>query len=207
MKGLLRKDFYVALSTCRTLLLVSGVFMVVSIFGSSNLFFTVFPGMYLSIIGISLYSQDETQGWLEYSQTLPLGRDIIVTERYLFTLLLSVVGFGFFLVCQLICMVITPGFTLSSLLGVLPLYLVSSLAAPIFNLPCMFRWGAEKGRLVYVATIALMGGFYVPVGVFSNPSDGLTLPAFSMALTLPLLLVLYWLSWRLSLRFFRQRAL
>lgn len=207
MKGLLRKDLYMMFSYCRSLLLISFTFMAASIFVDRNSFFLLFPGMYLSIIGLSLYSIDETQGWLKYSLALPYGKDLIVTERYLFNLLVSGAGLIVFVGCQLVRTLLDPGFGVFDIAELIPPYIIISLASPILNLPCMFRLGAEKGRIVYLATIAAMAGGLFPISTIVNdnvPVSGLSGIFFVIV---PVFLVLYGISWQLSIRFFRAREL
>lgn len=207
MKGLLRKDFYTTLYNCRSLLIISLTFMVVSVFAHGVSFFILFPGMYLSVIGLSLYSIDETQGWLRYSLTLPYGRDLIVTERYLFNLIISALGLVVFLVCQLIHMITEPGFSLSDVAELIPFYLISGLAAPILNLPCMFKLGAEKGRIVYYATIAALAGGLYPATSIINQRDLPVRHSLPVLMILLVFLALYAISWQVSIRFFRKREL
>lgn len=207
MKGLLRKDCYMTVAYCRALLLVAVVFMVVSIFSNGSLFFIMFPGMYLSMIGTSLYAMDESQGWLKYSLTLPYGRDLIVTERYVFSLLMALVGCATFLVTQLLHILVDPTFTLASILELLPLYLTSTMVTPIISLPCMFRFGAEKGRLVYLFTVGFTTAFLFPISSMAEAEpQSFTFSGFLWIILL-VLPVVFFFSWYLSLRFFRKREL
>ena len=76
MKGLLRKDFYMLWSYCRSFLVLILVFSLVSL-AQPNAFYTIYPVMIASMLPISVISYEERCKWNIYCQTLPKVTEVL----------------------------------------------------------------------------------------------------------------------------------
>ena len=206
MKGLLRKDFYMMVRYCRSMLLILVMFLGVSFVNTDNLFFNVYPCMLCSMLPITLISYDERSHWNQYSMTMPYTRAQLVGSKYLLGLMVNAAAVVVSLLTAVLRTVffahdtVVPGDVLS--LG--SMMLAVSLAAPSLCLPWIFKLGAEKGRLAFYGVIVVMFGGAAAVSNLS--ANGVGIPAgFSGPWILPGMAALYAASWALSLAFYKKK--
>lgn len=200
MKGLMKKELLTLWRASRGFLLMCVVFIIVSIFSQDNIIFLLMPIMISGLLPSTLLSYDERCRWQEFSGSLPVTRAQLVSAKYLLGL-----------ICMTVVLVITalahlivhrnPSDTLFSMLG--SMYGLSLFISAV-SLPMMFKFGVEKGRLWYYATLVLIGGA-------SGASAGLAPELMQSELPavlrfVPLIgIVLYAVSWLLSIRFYEKR--
>lgn len=209
MKGLLLKDLYMALKYCRAYLLISALFAVLSLF-SDNLFLLLYPVLMAGAIPVNLISYDEKSGWGTYSGTLPYTRRQLVSAKYLVALIALGVGMVLVGMIQLLRLVYT-GESWQEYGQLLLLLPAVSLIVPCLLLPVVFKYGVEKGRLVfYAVVIVVAGGFGALGAVLTDDGFAVGLPALGAWLAptafLAALLLLAG-SWLLSIRFYEKREL
>ena len=89
MKGLLLKDWYMIQKYCRSYILITAVFIGLSLANGENLFFTFYPCMLCGMIPVTLLGYDERSGWMQYSGTMPYAKEQIVSEKYLIGILVQ----------------------------------------------------------------------------------------------------------------------
>ena len=206
MKGLLRKDIYMAAQYYRAVLLVVAVFLLLTIFGDGSLIFLAYPTMISGMLPITLLSYDTHFKWEQYSGTLPYTRAQLVTVKYLMGLIFS--G-GVLLVCLGVLalrQILGEGFDLDTFLGAGLLCLGLGVASPVLLLPLAFKFGPEKGRLLFIVLIASLCG----AGFALGQTDFLSGLAIGNTVVVALAaagvtLVLYLLSWRLSIHFYQKK--
>ncbi len=206
MKGLLIKDFYMLLKYARIFLAMVVLFLGITAFGDeSGSFMLAYPLLMASILSVSLLSYDEKFHWDSYCLTTPVSRGVIVTEKYLLTLILT--GTVFILTALLqLRLALTDAMTAAEYFAMLDSLLIMAVAAPAIMLPVIFKLGMEKGRLAYYIVFGL-----VFLGVMTVPDmlDGRKLAFTSSPLVSLLILafcaVVYFISWRLSIRFYKSR--
>ena len=104
MKGLLKKDLYMIWAYGRMLLLISALFLAMSVFAPAeeNFFFVIYPVLLGGVLPVTLLSYDERFGWNRYCDTMPLSRKQIVNERFLMSLLSFLVLYALTLLVQAI---------------------------------------------------------------------------------------------------------
>ncbi|HJC25972.1 MAG TPA: ABC-2 transporter permease [Candidatus Eisenbergiella merdavium] len=214
MKGLLLKDFYMAEKYCRAFFLIVVVFFGISLLGSASFFLLVYPCILMGLIPSSLLSYDEREKWDVYSGTLPCTRAQLVSGKYLTGLLgelpvilLTVALYG---VSQARTGAFDPA-VLARMAGVM---LLLGLIGPATTLPFLFRFGSEKGRIAYFAVIVFLcaacGALNsIPLSTGENDlGSWLMLPSAGASLAVAAAAVLlYALSWRLSIAFYEKREL
>ena len=207
MKGLLLKDWYQVRSSMKTMYLAVAVVLIIWMFGSSSSY--VFPvsyaAIFLGILPVNLLTYDQSVGWVEYGQTLPVSKKTLVAEKYLIGLFCAaaavVIGGLFVTVIPLRTGTALDKDALSLLAGsVCAILLINGI-----SLPLLYRFGAEKARMIYVLTFAgfgamLGGGGAVLQEVQQESADGWPLhPPFWLAAAFLLaVLALYAVSWRVS---------
>lgn len=158
MKGLLLKDFYQLVKYCKTFFLIDIVFLVSSFFLEESAMFVNFPILFAGILPLTLLSYDERSGWADYCGTLPYTEKQIVSEKYLFGLIIQ-----FLTVIVVIGAVYVRGFVFEGYsfienLSVVAMIFLISLLCPAICLPFCFKFGTEKARIAYFIIIALLMG-------------------------------------------------
>ena len=204
MKGLLRKDLYMIWKYGRTLLVMSALFLGMSVVAEENFFFIVYPVLLGGVLPVTLLSYDERFGWNRYCDALPLTRRQVVDERYLMSLLSFLALYVLTLLVQ--ALVLLPkgrGEDLLELAGLLPCL---GLVAPALMLPITLCWGVEKGRILYYFII----GVIVAAGlVFSSDfiGPGKAIGRWGTAAVLLVSVVFFAASWLLSVKLYEKREL
>ena len=200
MKGLMKKDFLMLWRASRAFLLICVLFIAMSAISQDNIIFLFMPIMISGLLPSTLLSYDERCKWQEFSGALPVSRAQLVSAKYL-------LGLGCMtaiLVLTLIVHLIVRRFPAQTLLTMLGAIYGLSLFISAVSLPMMFKFGVEKGRLWYYATLVLVGGT-------SGASAGVTTDLFSEGLPsflwlIPVLgVVIFALSWLLAIRFYQKR--
>ena len=206
MKGLLLKDWYMMKKYCRAYLLITVIFFAVSCVSDNNLFFALYPCLLCGMIPVNLLSYDERSGWIRYSGTLPYTKAQLVSAKYLthlFTMLAILAATG---IIQTVRMALNAAFDWGRLLVTLIAMFMLTVIAASICLPFIFRFGTEKGRIVYYVMIGIFcGGVALVSNLFTeNP----VVKIDSNMLLICLFLVgcgLYAFSWALSITFYKRR--
>lgn len=200
MKGLMKKDFLMLWRASRAFLLICVLFIAMSAISQDNIIFLFMPIMISGLLPSTLLSYDERCKWQEFSGALPVSRAQLVSAKYL-------LGLGcmtLILLVTLIVHLIVRRFPPQTLLSMLGAIYGLSLFISAVSLPMMFKFGVEKGRLWYYATLVLVGGA-------SGASAGVATDLFSEGLPsflwfIPVLgVVIFALSWLLAIRFYQKR--
>lgn len=195
MKALLKKDLLTVRRYLRVAALTPLIFALAGAVAEKGAYFLVLaPVMSIGNI-ISLIAYDERFHWDRTCDMLPVSRKAQVTEKYL--LLLFYLGITM-LLCGAAALI---HFGWAETEWMIMLMLALSLLPPSFLLPLVFRLGVEKARLLYYIAV----GLCVALGMqFRSEPGWLISAALGLAAVLALLLV-FALSWFLSVRFYEQR--
>ena len=204
MKGLIRKDLYMIWRYGRMLLLISAVFLGMSLVAEQNFFFVVYPVLFGGVLPVTLISYEERDGWNRYCDALPISRRTVVNERYVMTLLC-------FLALCLLTMaaqaaVAIPQGRAAELVQLVCVLPGVGLLAPAFMIPVTLRWGVEKGRLVYYVFI----GVAVTIGITAaNSISGMSgeIAGPGMWAIPAAAAVLFAVSWLISIKLYETREL
>lgn len=200
MKGLMKKDFLMLWRASRAFLLICVLFIAMSAISQDNIIFLFMPIMISGLLPSTLLSYDERCKWQEFSGALPVSRAQLVSAKYL-------LGLGcmtLILLVTLIVHLIVRRFPPQTLLSMLGAIYGLSLFISAVSLPMMFKFGVEKGRLWYYATLVLVGGA-------SGASAGVATDFFNEGLPSYIWIifvfgvVIYALSWLLAIHFYQKR--
>lgn len=204
MKGLLLKDTYMTVRLCRSILLLDAVFLGVWMFGNGDPFFLTYPCLLTTMVPMSLISYDEREKWDVFAGTLPYSRAQIVSCKYLIGLCLSGLILAVAAVGQLFRGSAGDG---GDFQAVFPGLLAVCLLAPAVLYPFVFRFGAEKGRIVYYVVIAAACGGSVVLQSSEAASALFGLSVSSVPLLALIAAAIYAGSWLLSIRLYGKREL
>lgn len=147
MRALLKKDFYVLSKQMRFFLLALLIFAALPTAST-----TLFAVVYSAMLPYSTLAYDERSKWDRLAAMLPYSTRDIVLSKY-------VLGYLF---CALATCIAILAKILFSTAGITPMDtspLMAISAASIalllmaLTLPPMFRFGVEKGRVVYIIVI------------------------------------------------------
>lgn len=209
MKGLLLKDFYMARKYCRPFVMIVIVFIAVSLVSPANVFMVVYPVIIASMIPMTLMSYEEQCGWTMYCGILPCTKAQIVSVKYLFGLI--VVTFVTVLtgLAKIAYMVGNGTVFFMDVINLMAMLWFVGLVGPSIVLPFVFKLGAEKGRTVYYIVVGLLCAIGTIIGIegvnfeVSVRISGLWIPVLSVVAGI----VIFLLSWRMAVRFYKEREI
>ncbi len=159
MKSLVMKDLYNVGHNMKSTLVViffMGVFITFTSDGDTS-FYSIFCAVMFSMMVITSFSYDTLSNWEHYAMILPVTRRDVVRGKFAVLLLLSLTGAVLGLLVGLLSAAIVPNATLD--LGEQAFYMLPSFTVSIFmgstSIPLIFKFGAEKARLMLMATFVL----------------------------------------------------
>lgn len=225
MKGLLRKDMYITLSTCRAYIFIVIVYAFIlalkqtvkpdSVLAAS-LGMQLFTGYFAGLIPVTVVSVDESSGWNTYSLTLPYSRRDVVAAKYVFALLTALFTGVLTVIAISVGMMIGGRFDLPDLLIRTGSVCAVSLMPSAFSLPFMYKLGAERGRYAFMIIMVFLtvGGVSLfSTGMIFDPGadvESAVTPGDMSVLTAALIgaaLLLFGLSYLLCVRLYSKRDL
>ena len=197
-----REGLTVAITNTLILLTVLAVLAIWILSTSGDSSFAVnYSAVFLGMMPAYLLSYDHASGWTEYSFALPLSKELQVAEKYLVGLLCTAVSAalnGIFCGIRFWMGKPLPAMPISLLLGAgaASILLINGIMLPLY-----YRFGAEKARMLYMLMFAGMGA---ALGGGTVLMDAVPEPGAAIAIVgvLAAVLVLYALSWRLSVAWY-----
>ncbi len=205
MKGLLLKEWYGIKSYFRAFLLMYLIFAVVSCMGNS--FFLYYPCILSGMIALSLISYEEKEKWNVFAATLPYSRAQLVSSKYLVSLILSGIAILGMTAAQAGAMCVRHCFDGLGLLKIATMLVPMSLLPTALLLPFIYRFGVEKGRIVYYLVLSVFVSALVIVTAFSEIANADAPGIGTEALICLISFGLFFLSWYLSIRFYEKREI
>ena len=203
MKGLLIKDFLLMKNYKKVMLfmLTIGIFV-----GMNDISFAAgYILIFVSILSMSTITYDEANHGLNTLFTLPITRSDYVKEKYLFSLIIT--GIGFVLVAILNC------FSKSGFVEIVTILSTSLLLLSI-SLPFQLKEGNEKGRIVLFVVVFGCTFLFAFLNQFipkffesmEETLNALDPTMFSIGLLLTSF-ILYFVSMMISIRVYNKRVL
>lgn len=207
MKGLLLKDFYMLKTYMRSLILIVVVFFAVSALGQGSSFMIIYPIIIISMLAVTLISYDERFHWDRYCDAMPCSRAMAVSEKYVITLMGVTLCIALTALCQFFSLR-RGNIDLSGYKSILLIAVGFGFFTPSIMLPVIFALGAEKGRIGYYVCVGAMCA--LSLFVMDDPTqvnDASLNLAPALPVVAPVVIVLFALSWLLSIRFYKKREL
>lgn len=199
MKGLLLKDFYTLIKQVRFFLLVL-LFMAL-LPGTSMAPFVI---LYAVMLPVSILGYDERAKWDRYAAMLPYTKKSIVLSKY-------IMGYAGLILASLLT--VTAHVVYANIKGSVPelgyFYEIGVLVCiALFylavHLPFMYKFGVEKGRLVFLALTAVVvfGLMYLSDKI----SKGLMLDPYDLlAYIIPVAITANLVSIPVSIRIYEKK--
>ncbi len=159
MLGLIIKDILNLSSNKRIFVTLLIMFTFVG-FMSNGLpnYLSIYLPILCLMLAISTFSYDEYSKWDRYVLALPLSRKDIVRSRYMFSLVLLALSFLFNILFNLLIIIVFNQPLLFNSVLIQPLItimVVGMIIAIVF--PLIYKFGAEKGRLVMIFFSIVIG--------------------------------------------------
>lgn len=179
MKGVLLKDFYIAKSN----ILVTIVSLIVLGFGLSFLLETsalliLAPVASTTAVFISITS-DAGSKWNKNVITMPVSRNQIISEKFIFYILLAVVGLITALIPCIVLMLAGADITVHSLCLYAAIGMSATLLAGGISLPCAYLFDPEKSQIVFMmsfmAATGIITGFVLLINLVFPVKDNILL--------------------------------
>ena len=206
MKGVLMKDLYIA----RSNILVTIVSLVVLGFGLSFLLETsallvLAPVAATTAAFISITS-DAASKWNKNVIIMPVSREQIIGEKFLFYILLAVLG----LLAALVPCVVFACFGMDITLYSLCLYgaigISATLLAGGISLPCAYLFDPEKSQIVFMmsfmASTGIITGLVLLINVVLSVKENILL-AFGVVLIISV--IWFFISYRIAVKVYQKR--
>lgn len=169
MKGLLIKDLYLVKGYGTSIILISALFIAIGIMNGSYAFLML-TALYSAMISINTMSYDERGHWDTYADSLPVSRTQVVLSKYILSFIAMLIVWILYLAGQTIAGVCS-GTGVSAHMLSMSLILWSSWGFMVALLyPVLFRFGMEKGRVLYMLAIMVISGVS---GIFLSIKDEL----------------------------------
>lgn len=171
IKGLLTKDLYIFKNFKNNIIFSAFMFIFLITIGSvrsdiftfGSILFLIFFGMN----SISSFSYDENADSDKYLLSLPITRKEIVLSKYLFVFLNSFISLIIGIFISFIITILVRGKVnnLGDSLRICFIAFTSVSFLMCANVPCIYKWGVEKGRMQSVIIPAL---FIFLLGMFGS---------------------------------------
>ncbi len=205
MKGLILKDFYMIKKYLKFYLLMVITFSIAYAAGTDSTFFLIYPTVLSGVLINTLLSYDESFGFMQYADSFPISRKTFVHAKYALALIIICVMFVINAVSVSLNRIVNGIFDLQELMSTLSLLVMTNVLGFAVMVPLTFRYGNEKGRLVFIVTIGLLSAIFM--GVYTAESF---IPANNGTVCTTLILasaVIFIISMHISVKFYEKREL
>lgn len=206
MKGVLIKDLYIAKSN----ILVTVVSLIVLGFGLSFLLETsallvLAPVASTTAVFISITS-DAASKWNKNVITMPVSRSQIIGEKYVFYILLAILGMAVALIPCIVLAFFCMDITYDSLCLYGSIGISATLLAGGISLPCAYLFDPEKSQIVFMMSFMASTGMIVGLVLLTNlfiPVKENVLLAFYIVLAFSA--IWFFLSYRIAIKVYQKR--
>ena len=162
MKGLLIKDFKLMKNNAMFLVMI----IIISIgcaAGMKNPFFALgYATALISIFSVNTIAYDEYDNGMPHLLSLPISRKMYVKEKYVFAILISVVGLTIAtMISIVVSLCMDEQYEIKEWLGILSLSIIFVILIQGVIIPVRMKFDSEKHKmamLVVVGAMAAVGG-------------------------------------------------
>lgn len=220
IKGLITKDLLQLKSYRRTLIIFIVVFTMASVTqenkdATSIMFSTLIP-LVFGMFAIASFSYDELSKSDRFILTLPVSKKELVFSKYVLVVLFTIIGAVIGLAVSIISMII-----LNQTIDVLQIINISLLELLVisfiesFQIPCIYKWGPEKGRIqvfVIIVAFSLLSGGVTYLIQNSNINFELnniinTIFKFLPIIIIAMIGIVYYISYRISYKVYLKKEI
>lgn len=220
IKGLITKDLLQLKSYRKTLIIFIVVFTMASVTqenkeATSIMFSTLIP-LVFGMFAIASFSYDELSKSDRFVLTLPVSKKEVVFSKYVLVVLFTIIGAIIGLVVSIISMII-----LNQTIDVLQIINISLLELLVisfiesFQIPCIYKWGPEKGRIqvfVIIVAFSLLSGGVTYLIQNLNINFELnniinTIFKFLPIIIIAMIGIVYYISYRISYKVYLKKEI
>ena len=201
MRGLLIKEFYMVIKKCKIYFIASLFIIIFTYLDVTNSFLMFFPIILCSIIPVNLVSYDEQSHWDKYCEIMPYTKAQIVSVKYITGLIIQIVVGLAVIFASSVYNNMTHWYSDIDI-GYLMVEVIVITAFSSLCMPFIFKFGSEKGRVscYILAGVMLIFSYYI-----SKYNSRFEIPFGSLVFLGFLGIILYMLSWILSIKFYSSR--
>ena len=149
MRASLYKDACVLLRQAKIFLVIIVLFAVLG--GTA---WAAFATWYAALLPITALAYDERARWDFYAAGLPYTRRDLVLGKYVLSWVSIAAAAVLSLLGQAVVGLVRGGGDLAELVAAMPLIVVTPLLPTAVLLPVLFRYGVERGRMLFYGMIA-----------------------------------------------------
>ncbi len=209
MKGLMIKEIIMIKKMLVIIIIFMAVGIISGVFGG-NPFFGFILSLFLSAVTIGNYNRDELSKWNQYSVAMPWERKTVVSFRYILMITISFISTV--LSTAIYLMSVAAGkceFSGEMLTVVVIGSFTISLSLPIFWTPITLKFSSNTAMYAMMIVGGCMGG--LSAAIFSDEDlINIVEKLSGIANLIPyiviaVMLVLYAVSWAISLKVYRKK--
>ncbi|NTW28910.1 MAG: ABC-2 transporter permease [Coriobacteriia bacterium] len=179
MKGLIFKDLFASRRMLRTALYMTAFFLIYALMMHSATYISAMAMMFLAMLPISSFAQDDLARWNAYAVSLPVTRTQIVLAKYVLAILLALLGGVIGLAMMFAAPMLGDQTGLQERLMTVWAILLVALLFMSVMIPLIYRFSVEKSRVMLIAVLA------VPtLAVYLLNSAGVPMPTEATIVTL-----------------------
>lgn len=207
MKSLVLKDLYTVLHNSKAFLVViigMSFFLSFTTNGDTG-FYNIFCAIMSSMLVVTTFSFDHLSNWEPYAMILPITRKDVVRGKFALLFLVCAAGTVLGFVLGLLSCTLLPSLTLD--LHEQVFYLFPAFSISLFmgslSIPLIFKFGAEKARLLLMAAFCIPSVLLILAlktaenfGVHLSEQTFITILVFSPLLVLVFAFFMYQISCR-----------
>lgn len=210
MKGLLTKEFIMLKKQWFVISLFVLMFGIVGIVSGTPSMMLMIP-LFMSVYQSNILA-DEMSKWQQYAIVLPYGRKNIISSKYFYIAIISLCSTLFITLCYTISALIGRiSCSLSECLIILICSLVTGLVYPAIILPLSYKFNSDKGRFLLMIINGSFGGIFAVFSINENVYNSflglVDIVKFLPFIALALVVILYIISWQISVKIYEKREL
>lgn len=164
MKGLFLKDWYMIIKQGKFFLIFNLFYAILAVTSDMELFCLLFNVMLNCMMVKTLMAYEEQNRWSGFCVNLPVTADNVVWEKYIVGFICGMIGnvisFAVILAAELMG-------KLDESLSLMPLFLLYTAVALFYlalELPVLFKFGVNEGRIWFIMVTALAAAFGAGTG-------------------------------------------
>ena len=219
IKGLITKDILQLKTYKRTLIIFIVIFTLTSISGEGGIgkMLAIMLTLGFGMFSMASFNYDELNKADRYILTLPLTKKQVVLSKYILVICSTVIGsiigitLGVILTFAINKQVPNIEELISVGLGsVLGIGLIEAI-----QIPCVYKWGAEKGRIqmvIVTALVALLAGGIIFIGEKADiqlPENYILniLNTFLPLIFIGLTIIIYYISYKVAYKIYDKKEI
>lgn len=207
MKGLLIKDILNLKKTLSAVIVTLPFFIIITYASNNPSMIIGMVALQLTMLSISSMSYDELAKWDNYALAMPISRKKIVISKYILSLILSTIGVLVSIIIAYIIILLKGKVNITELLLTAYLVYLVSIYFICVLLPCIYKFGVEKSRLMMMMIIGIpfvIAYFIISVGI-SLPSENQFMTLLKLSPLIAIISVI--LSSNISYSIYRKKDL